>query len=623
MISASADERPPIQSVPGRGLEAELGRTEVCRLMDGIYARGDRILGLFLLCHGAAALALAAVYETWLTSALVGGAALAMFFVARTLAPRTFVTRCVAGVALQAFVALHIYQLHGLAEMHFFFFTAFTVMIVYQDWLSMWPGTLLIIGQHILFAVLHNSGTNLYFFEDPYIGFRKLFFHFGIALVQVGICGYWAVLLRRETLRDAWQRQQLARATAAAEGANRAKSAFLANMSHEIRTPMNGVVGMTELVLGTPLAAEQREHLEVVLSSSRALLQILNDILDFSKIEAGKVVLDPQPLHLRATLRDALRLFQLSAEQKRVALELRVAEDVPDRLVGDAARLRQVVLNLVGNALKFTVHGRVELSVARADGSGPPHEADACMLQFRVRDTGIGIPRADQALLFRPFAQLAGASRLNAGGTGLGLAICRQLVECMGGTIGVESSPGEGSTFAFTARFECLGAEADQVNQTLVAPGTSASLALRILVAEDNPVNQRIALALLARSGHSVSTATDGRAALLALERELFDLVLMDIGMPELDGLEATRELRRREKDGRRRTPVVAMTAHAMAGDRERCLRAGMDDFLTKPIELEKLLTVLARIGADPDRVPAALPAACVATPVDERSGRY
>ncbi len=401
--------------------------------------------------------------------------------------------------------------------------------------------------------------------------------------------------LLTEKSRTDQQKKEIERLLTEAQQASRLKSEFLANMSHEIRTPMNGILGMTGIVLASELTAEQREYLELAKLSADSLLTILNDVLDFSKIEAGRLDLSVMPFAIEECVCGASRTMNLTASQKGLSLECTVDPDVPKNLLGDPDRLRQILLNLVSNAIKFTEEGGINIRVFVAE-----KQLDGVVLQFSVKDTGIGVPEEKLAIIFEAFRQADGSTTRKYGGTGLGLAICVRLAELMGGRIWAESVPGAGSTFHFTAKLEfgdsIPSSEIPSLKQLVDAVHEASEPArpLRILVAEDNMVNQRLVSRLLERRKHSVVLAGSGREAVKAAVSESFDIILMDVQMPDMDGLDATMRLRGLGLT----TPILAITAHALPGDRERCLAAGMDGFLNKPIDAARLTETVEAAAA-------------------------
>jgi two-component system, sensor histidine kinase and response regulator len=406
-------------------------------------------------------------------------------------------------------------------------------------------------------------------------------------------------------LEESQRANQLA---ADADAGSKAKGEFLAAMSHEIRTPMNGIIGMIDLLLDTELASVQRNYAQTVQQSAEALLTILNDILDFSKIEAGKLSLEAIDFNLRQMVESVVELLAERAKSKGIKLLWSVAPDMPVSLRGDPHRLRQVLLNLMSNAIKFTEHGEVAIEFSSGGESGEMSD-----LHCAVRDSGIGLSEASRQKLFQPFIQADSSTTRKFGGTGLGLAICRKLVELMGGTIGVASTEGIGSTFSFN-----IPLESSLIPTNMIAPGPVGAPAqnmigvgppLRVLLVEDNPVNQMVATHQLRKLGCEVEVASNGLEALAAWQRGPHDMIFMDYQMPEMDGLEATRKIRVLEK-ARSLAPIriVAMTAAAMEGDRESCLQAGMDDYISKPVKIEEIKKLLKlsfpdRFGYEPGKL--------------------
>jgi two-component system, sensor histidine kinase and response regulator len=401
--------------------------------------------------------------------------------------------------------------------------------------------------------------------------------------------------LARHTRELQRKNEELLEALTAAHAAAEAKNCFLANMSHEVRTPMNGIVGMIDLLMSTPLGREQREYAETIQMSAAALLAVISDVLEFSRIEAGKLELETAPFELAPVLGAVCALLRLRARQKQLQLSFSVDAALPRMVRGDASRVRQVMTSLIGNAIKFTEQGEVAVRMALESEAG-----EIVTIRVTVRDTGIGIAAERCAPLFKGFEQGDNSATRKYGGAGLGLAISKQLVEMMGGQIGVESELGRGSTFWFTVQLRKQIEPATPAPPDLFAPAASVPPAgVRILLAEDNEVNRRIALRMLEKCGFQAEAVCDGRQAADAVLGGHYDVVLMDVHMPMMDGLAATAEIRGREGNGRH-TPIVAMTARALAGDREECLSAGMDDYIAKPVQMEELRQAIQRwAGSD------------------------
>jgi signal transduction histidine kinase/ActR/RegA family two-component response regulator len=376
-----------------------------------------------------------------------------------------------------------------------------------------------------------------------------------------------------------------------AEAANRAKSLLLANMSHEIRTPMTGVLGFADLLSSTPLSPRQHEYVEMIRSSGKALLTLINDILDFSKVEAGKLTIEKAPLDVRLVVEQSIGLLAVQAAEKHLRLDFHVDPSTPTFVLSDSVRVRQVLVNLLGNAVKFTAAGEVSLTVSAA-----ARDNGRVSLSFVVRDTGPGIPVEDQERIFESFSQVDASITRKYGGTGLGLAISKLLAEEMGGNLRLESRPGSGAAFFFTVPADVA---TDQASDAPAEDGRLSDLpSLRIAVAEDNPVNRMLARAMLERLGYQADIVEDGAELLDRMRSESYDIILMDMQMPRVDGLEATRRIRR-DWPADRQPRIVAMTAAAFPEDRARCLAAGMDDYVSKPVGSEELARVLRRARAE------------------------
>ncbi len=401
--------------------------------------------------------------------------------------------------------------------------------------------------------------------------------------------------LINDQLKEAIEHTQ--RMAIEAESANVAKSEFLANMSHEIRTPMNGILGFADLLLEESLTESQRESVNMIMSSGQTLLDLINDILDLSKIEAGRMEVEKIAIPITLLLEETVSIIEHRAKEKGLDISAEVDTEVPAAVIGDPAKIRQVLLNLLGNAAKFTDRGQITVSLSCTRSTDEEHN---CVLRFEVSDTGVGIPADKQSIIFDAFTQADGSTTRKYGGTGLGLTISKQLVELMGGEIGLDSAVGTGTTFYFTVPAK-ITRDSRSLAEEKAPPAAeesdepASSKASKILLVEDNLINQNLVVRVLKKHGHPVTVASDGLQALAALEKESFDLILMDVQMPDMDGFEATRAIRYKEKKMGNHIPIIAMTAHAMKGDRDRCIQAGMDDYVSKPIQLDALLSLIKK----------------------------